>query len=429
MRLMPALALGFTASLGSAAMLAAPATAAKKEAAAAAPQLKPSPAFAKVYAEADKAIKANDMAAAQAKIAEAEGVATTPDDKYLVGALKLNVGLATKDQKLQRAALEAMLASGKTAPADTGKFNFFVGQFALQNKEIDSAIKYLNDAVAAGYTDPGAQVYIAEAYFAKAYDNVAGNQLNPTGKQLANQGLGYLKQGIEKQAASGQPVDASWYSRGFRMSALASSPDAAYWSAQALKSDPNPENWRIALRTYQDGHKAMTRDENLDLLRLMAQTGALKDAYSYQEYADSTLKVGLFGEAKGIIDKGRAAGHLQPTQLADVYSIASNGIAADKASLSASEASAAKAPTGKIAASTASAYLGYGDYAKAATLYRLALQKGGVDANEINTRLGITLVKAGDMAGAKAAFATVTTPGSRKDIADFWSMWLAAKGA
>jgi hypothetical protein len=52
-----------------------------------------------------------------------------------------------------------------------------------------------------------------------------------------------------------------------------------------------------------------------------------------------------------------------------------------------------------------------------------------VDANEVNTRLGIALAKGGDTAGAKAAFASVAAAGARKDIADFWSMWLTAKGA
>src|SRR3546814_19582267 len=74
--------------------------------------------------------------------------------------------------------------------------------------------------------------------------------------------------------------------------------------------------------------------------------------------------------------------------LSEVYSLASGKIASDKASLAAGERDAAKAANGKIAASIGDAYLGYGDYAKAATLYRLGLQKGSVDANEVNTRLG-----------------------------------------
>lgn len=432
MRLMPALALGLIVPVTGAALLAVPAGAARNEQQQApqAPQLRPTPNFVKIYQDVDKAIKANDYATAKAKIAEAEAAASNDDDKYLLATLKLNIGLGTQDAAMQRAALEAMVASGKTTPADTAKFNFFIGQFALQAKEYDKAIEALNASVTGGYPDAGAaNVYIAESYFGKAYMNVQGNQFTPAGKQLAIQGLGYLKKAIDAQKAAGTPVDKAWYSRGFNMASLSGAPDAAYWSGEALKNDPKPENWRIALRVYQDGHRTMTRDENLDLLRLMSATGALVEAYSYGEYVDAAMKGGLYGEAKSVIDKGRAGGHLQPTQLADLYKIASDGIAADRAGLPASEAAANRAPNGKVASSTGSAYLSYGDYAKAATLYRLALQKGGVDANEVNTRLGIALAQSGDMAGAKAAFAAVTGPGARKEIADFWTLWLTSKGA
>ena len=74
--------------------------------------------------------------------------------------------------------------------------------------------------------------------------------------------------------------------------------------------------------------------------------------------------------------------------------------------------------------STADAYLGYGDYAKAASLYRLALQKGGsgVDADTAQLRLGIALAMSGDKAGARTAFAAVK--GRRADLASFWTLYL-----
>ncbi len=74
------------------------------------------------------------------------------------------------------------------------------------------------------------------------------------------------------------------------------------------------------------------------------------------------------------------------------------------------------------AASTADVYLGQGTYAKAAELYRTALTKGGVNADEVNTRLGIALARSGDKAGAQTAFAAVQgTP--RAGIAALWNTW------
>lgn len=426
MRFKSAFALGLMIATAGAVLVApAPALAAKKDE----PSLKPSPAFLKVYVEIDKLNKAKDFDGAKAKLAEADQAATSPDDNYLAGSLALNVGIGLKDEVLQRSGLEKMLASGKSSAADMPKFQFFAGQFAMKAKDYDKAIEYFKSASAANYGGSGPEVLLAETFFTKSYDNVTGGQLTPAGKALALEGLPHLKRAIDIETAAGQPVPGSWYSRGFRMAALSGAPDLPQWTAQALKQDPNPENWRIALRSYQDAHREMTRDENLDVLRLMSTTGALKDAYSVGEYVDSAMKGGLFGEAKSAIDAGRASGAIKPTQLNDQYQVTTAGIPKDKASLPSAATDAAKAANGRLASVTANAYLGYGDYAKAAELYRLAMQKGGVDADELNTRLGIALTKSGDIAGAKAAFAKVTKPGNRKTIADFWTLWLSSKSA
>ena len=70
----------------------------------------------------------------------------------------------------------------------------------------------------------------------------------------------------------------------------------------------------------------------------------------------------------------------------------------------------------------ADGYLGYGDYAKAAGLYATALQKGGIDANTANTRLGIALTMSGQKAQAQEAFAKVTGP--RAGVVDYWELYL-----
>jgi len=59
-------------------------------------------------------------------------------------------------------------------------------------------------------------------------------------------------------------------------------------------------------------------------------------------------------------------------------------------------------------------------------MFELAKQKGGVDADEINTRMGIAKALGGDDASAKAAFQSVQA-GSRKKIADLWLAYLATK--
>jgi hypothetical protein len=135
-------------------------------------------------------------------------------------------------------------------------------------------------------------------------------------------------------------------------------------------------------------------------------------------------KIGLPGEAKAVVDEGKAKGAFDASSKAinEIGAAAGAKVAADKASLAGSEKSAASAANGKAALGTADAYFGYGDYAKAATLYKLALQKGGVDAATVNMRLGEALAKAGQAAEAKQAFAQVTGP--RAELAQFWTLWV-----
>jgi hypothetical protein len=83
------------------------------------------------------------------------------------------------------------------------------------------------------------------------------------------------------------------------------------------------------------------------------------------------------------------------------------------------------APAGRPALNAADAYFGYGEYDKAIPLYRAALQKGSVDPNVVNTRLGMALAMAGQKAEAEAAFKAVTGP--RQDLAGFWLVWLGQR--
>ena len=78
-----------------------------------------------------------------------------------------------------------------------------------------------------------------------------------------------------------------------------------------------------------------------------------------------------------------------------------------------------------FALKVADGYYGHGDYAKAADFYRLALEKGSIDANLANTRLGMALAMSGQRPAAEAAFKAVTGP--RADLANFWLLWLSSR--
>jgi len=423
MRFVSTLALALSIGLGTMSVVAAPVASAKEKPAEAGKITLSKPLMESAVKIQD-AVKAKDWAAAKQLLLAAQPSVSSEDDKYWFAQQQLNVGIQLKDPAMQRPGIEGVLASGKANPADLPALEFYAGQFALQAKEYDPAIAHLTKATQLNYPGSSAYLLLAEAHFQKA--TAAGTNMSPENRAIAAKGVPYIKQAIEAEKAAGKPVPPEWVARGFSFASVLGLPDAPEWSMMNLRAAPTGQNWRAAIITYQNGHKDLTRGENLDLSRLLYATNGLTSPNDYGEYADAALKSGVLGEVIKGIEKGRSSGVLSGTQLADYYSQAQSQVARDKADLPAAERDAAKAANGAAAVATGDALMGYGEYAKAVTLYNLALTKGGVDADEVNSRLGIALTQSGDMAGAKAAFAKVTKP-NRKAIANFWTVYIDTK--
>src|SRR3546814_74937 len=153
---------------------------------------------------------------------------------------------------------------------------------------------------------------------------------------------------------------------------------------------------------------ALNAAMKLDLYRLLTANGALASERDYQAYAEAAVQNGQYGEAKAIIEAGRAGGKLlsNDAATASIYKTASARATKDKAALTALAAKAGGA------SEAADAYLAWGDYARAAELYRAALKQTPADPGQVNTRLGIALARAGNVEEARKALAAVT--GDRK---------------
>lgn len=423
MRFVSPVALALTLALAGGA-ISAPAMAAKKEdKKGGAPKLNVSPDVIKALQTVQAAAAKNDFAGAKAALADADSKAKSNDDKYQIGAIKLNTSIAAKDSAMQSEALAQMLDSGLTPPDQVGQFNAVAADQAMQAKNYDLAIQRAQAAAQAGYKPEAVNATLAQAYFGKA--GTANPSAEPA-RGLNQKGLAALKAAADATKAAGGQVPAQWYQIGVSRAAAARLPEVTEWATLAYQAAPNGENLRTLIRLFQQSNPNITTRENLDVLRLMAASGGLVVAGDFLEYGEMASKTGIYGEVKSAIDQGRAKGVLKGTAGADLYQTAAPKIAGDKASLGSAEADARKAATGKIAAATADAYLGYGDYAKAAAMFDLAKQKGGVDADEVNTRMGIAKALGGDVASAKAAFQSVQA-GTRKKIADLWLAYLATK--
>ena len=375
------------------------------------PALKLSKAVQPLLLEGDKLAKAGDNPGAVAKYRQAEALpGITDDDKFALASYKTNAAIAGKDEAALEEAAKSRLALGRDNPKTNASLARLIGANAYNKRDIPTAIQYFeksltympDEALAADVS----QLYINQKQYPQAYATL--QKLN-----------------VAATAAGGKPPEA----RLQRMLAIAY--DAKMTSeipgaATALvRAYPTPKNWRDAVLITQVNSK-LDDDASLDLFRLLRVTGSLTGERDYVEFAETLGRKGLPGEARAVLDEGIAKGALAPAKAGiretnAAYTPAR--VAADKASLPSSERDARKSPNGKLALVTGDSYFAYGNFAKAADLYRLALTKGGIDTDRANIRLGVALARSGDKAGARAALALVKAP-QRVAVAQFWSIWL-----
>jgi len=421
-----ALAALLSTGVAGAAIVAPAASAQKKKDKAAGPQY--SPDVVKAAQPAQAALQALDATTAEPLVVQAEAAAKTEDDAYIAAALRYNLE-AVKISNAQKAnpnapvseatlakPLEALIASPKTPQADKAKYTYRRGALAFNAKQWPVALQYFNQAQQLGYQDPNLGLQIVRA------KEGAGDT---TG---ALTGIGSE---IDRLTASGQKAPEDLYRYAIaRSNARKMSAETVGWIRKYIAAYPTAKNWRDVLVTYgiqQQSVAQLDKSQKIDLFRLMRASGALNDQYDYEEYAQNVLDRGLPAEASAVLKEGQAAGKVpaSSTNATMMLKDATNAIRLE-GSLAGTETKARAAANGALASQTADAYLGQGNWAKAADLYRVALGKGVANADEVNTRLGIALARGGDKAGAGAAFAAVKgTP--RADIAGLWTTWLSTQ--
>ena len=389
---------------------AAPVMAQKKAEAPKPPKL--TKLVAAALGEAQKLQAAGDHAGALAKIVEAEAVpGPTADDAYFTAAIKLNSAVATKNNPLIEDAITKMLATGKVSAADEPKFVKTLGSLAMERKDYNTATKAFERLTAMNPNDADNQIALAELYYAQKQSGKAVETIN---KAIA-----------ANTAAGTKPLE-SWYRRALGIAYDGKVAGAVTPASLALISAyPNPVNWRDAVLITRDSFPKIDEQTELDMLRLQAATGALTGERDFVEYADTALGRGLPGEAEYAIAQGIAKNMLTPTKplIAELKRTAAGKVGADKASLPGLERDSKTNP--KLALGTGDAYYGYGEFARAAALYRLAVGGAGVDPATANLRLGAALARAGDKAGAAEALKLVKG-GIREELARYWLVFVGA---
>lgn len=408
--------LAFAAALMiSGGMVSAPAAAQKKgKQAAQAGQWQPKLSKEEVVAlqPVEKAIQAKDWAAAKAALPAAEAAAKSADARFYVGQFQVNIAGGTNDAQLQARGVDAMVASGGGDPSKMASIYRAQAQIAIQAKDFAKADAALSRLSQLTPNDPEIATLTAETKF---------RQNRPA------EALPLFQKAIAAQEAAGQPVPEALH-----LFALQSAVDAKmYPQALALSKTvvtkyPNQKNWRNAILLLRQ-NTSPQGPALLDMMRLMRAAKAMDTSDEYLLLGDLLARGRFYAEARSVLDEGFASGKL-PRGNADAAAILKEvtpRIAGDRTALAGLEPRARTAANGEMALRLAEGYYGHADYAKAIELYRLALQKGGVDAALVNSRLGMALALAGQRPAAEEALKGVTGP--RAALASYWLLWLSQR--
>lgn len=383
-----------------------PQTAAQPETKAA--SIKPSSKALKAIVDLQDTVNKKDFANVPAKVAAAQAVASTKEDRYLIGKLQLDAARASNDNAALAAAIDTIAGSGYLDAVKTAGLYQDLGGIYFNAKQYPQAAAAYQKALAIDSRNAEASRMLGTAQF----------QAGQKAEAAAT-----LQKFMQASIAAGQKPSEDTYRLAVQAAFDANLPAAADLARQWLSAYPSQDSWRNSIAVYRNLNQPDPQS-TLDLLRLMQAAGALKEAVDYELYAATAFDQNNYNEAQAVMDAGLAAKVLDPanSQVRDL-------LAALKTK---NKATVADLETAEKSAQNATAYVRIGDryyamgqYAKAAELYRKAVGKPGIDANIANLHLGMALARAGDKAGATAALNAVTGP--RADIAKFWLAYVNQK--
>lgn len=400
------------------ATFAAPVAAKKFEAAAETPgKVDPkniSKAVRPLLANAQKLETAGDNAGALAQVRAAEATGSlNSTDVFFISQMKLGLGNKLKDNALLEEAIKSSANSEFLPAADKPKYLRNLGALALQRNDYAAATTYYE------------QVAVLTPNDAETFTNLA--VLYSRQKQNS-QAIAALQKAVTASKAAGKTPEESLYRTQLKLAVDSKLPAQVQSASMDLVTAyPSPVNWRDVLLVYRDSAK-LDDQGNLDVFRLMDSAGALNGERDYAEYVETSIGKGLPGEAKTVLAEGIAKKMLTSTKpyVAEFNKTINTRVGPDRAGLPSLDKEARTSAAAKSAMGQGDAYFGYGDYAKAAEMYRLALTKNGVDTATANLRLGAALARSGDKAGATAALQNVKGA-PREVLARYWMIWVGQK--
>jgi len=227
---------------------------------------------------------------ALAKVAEADAASgKTPYENYVIQRTRASILAASGDSAGAAKAFEAVLAMGRSAPAEQLRMVQAVAGLHYNAKDYAKAAQWASRYFKEGGTDPNTRTLLVQSYFLL-------NDCASVGKLVGNGGT----EGGRKPAEQELQIMANCY--------LKQKDSTGYVTAleRLVTHYPKKEYWTDLLNRVQK--KSGFSDRlSLDVYRLKMATGNLVTANDYLEMTQLAIQAGFPAEAKAIVDKGYAA--------------------------------------------------------------------------------------------------------------------------
>jgi tetratricopeptide (TPR) repeat protein len=366
---------------------------------------------AKLLSPAQESLKSKNWAAALSKIREAEALPDkTPFDAYTIAefACQANVGAGNYAEAAK--ACEEQLNSSFMVEANVARQVHILQALNYQIKNYDKAIEFGQRAVKAGTASEEDKNILAQSYYLK------GDWKSTLKTEDAL---------VDQEVKAGQiPKDQQL---ALVLSACVKLEDAAcqqHALERMVTYYPKPEVWKqllFSVRKDVTGNDAAT----LQTYRLMSEVDVLTEPSDFNEAAQLALESGSPGEAQKFLEKGFASNAFNDQRLKDrntrLLETVKKTAATDQASLAKTEKEADASPTGAKDVGVGLAYLGYGQYDKAADFIAKGIAKGGVKNDaEAHLLLGIAQLRGGHKDEAVKSFKAVKGDPLLEKIANLW---------
>ena len=372
------------------------------------PGIKPSSKALKALVELQDAVNKNDTANIPAKLAAAQAVAQTKEDRYLIARLQLKAAATAKNNAAIAQAIDAVAATNVLDATQLSDLYVGMGAAYYNDKQFPQAVASYQRALSISPQNNEAANMLGEALLASGQKNEAA---------AAYQRV------LQARSAAGQKAEEALYKRAVAVAYEAESPAVLDLARQWVAAYPTQASWNDALAIYRNRNLG-DAEATMDALRLKQALGYLS-AGEYGTLARAAADQLIFGEASAVLAEGVSSNkvNLSSPEFSDL----AVGLKA-RAKLSAADLATAMkiAANGKALMRIGDNYAAMGDYSNAVQAYKLAMAKPDGDAALANLHIGMALARAGDKAGAAAALNAVTGP--RAEIAKFWLTYLAQKG-